>query len=106
MLICGRVVVHLSCRLARSVRPDVVGVNVGSVITCACGVPSRCCEVRYVPDAMGSSSMEVESRVSLMGPIVIMFPSWSGEVRIPCFCISSSWAAMMLVMSSEVDSGM
>ncbi len=31
-----------------------------------------CFEVRYVPDAMGSSSRNVESRVSMMGPIVIV----------------------------------
>jgi len=105
-LVCGRVVDHLNWRLARSVRPYVASVNVGSVITEACGVPSRCVEVRYVPDAMGSSSRKVELRVSRMGPIVIKFPKWFGEVCIPCFCISSSWAAMKLVMSSGVDSGM
>ena len=100
MLVCGRVVDHLSWRLAMSVRPYVAGVNVGSVITWACGVPSRCVEVMYLPDAMGSSSRKVELRVSVMGPIVIMFPRWSGEVCILYFCISSSWAAMMLEMSS------
>ena len=106
MLVYGRVVVHLIWRLAKSVRPYVAGVNVGSVITCACGISSRCFEVGHVPDAMDSSSRKVESGVSMMRPIVIMVPKWSGEVCIPCFCISSSWAAMMLVMSSEVDSGM
>ena len=35
MLVWGRVVDHLSCRLAKSVRPYVAGENVGRVITCA-----------------------------------------------------------------------
>jgi hypothetical protein len=35
MLVWGRVVVHLSCRLARSASPYVAGENVGRVITCA-----------------------------------------------------------------------
>ena len=46
ILVWGRVVVHLSWRLARSVRPYVTGENVGSVTTCACGVPSRSFEVK------------------------------------------------------------
>ena len=33
--VCGRVVVHLSCLLARSVRPYVAGENVGRVMTYA-----------------------------------------------------------------------
>ena len=75
MLVWGRVVVHLGWQLARSVRPYVAGVDVGSVTTCACGVSSRCFEVRYVPDAMGSSSRKVELRMSMIGPTVIVFPS-------------------------------
>ncbi len=35
MLVCGRAVVHLNCRLARSVKPYVAAVNLGRVITCA-----------------------------------------------------------------------
>ena len=35
MLVWGRVVVHLSCRLAMSVRPYVAVENVGRVMTCA-----------------------------------------------------------------------
>ena len=35
MLVWGMVAVHLSWRLARSVRPYVAGENVGRVITCA-----------------------------------------------------------------------
>ena len=106
MLVWGRVVVHLNWRLAKSLRPYVAEENVGSVTTCACGVPSRCFEVKYVPNAMGSSSRKVESRESMMGPTVIVFCSWSDEVCISCLCISPSWAAMTLVMSFGVDSGM
>ena len=46
MLVWGRVIVHLSWRLVKSVRPYVAGEHVESVTTCACGVPSRCFEVK------------------------------------------------------------
>ncbi len=45
MHVCGMVVVHLSCLLARSVKPYVAGENVGRVMMCAGGSPSRCFEV-------------------------------------------------------------
>jgi len=84
MLVWGRVVNHRSCRLAKSVRPYVAGENVGRVMRCALGVPSRGVEVKYVPGATGSSSRKVVSWVFVMESSVIMVCRCVGEVCIPC----------------------
>ena len=54
---------------------------------------------------MGSSSRKVVLCMSVKESIVIVARGCVEEVCMLWLCMSSSWAAMMLVMSSEVASG-
>ena len=54
---------------------------------------------------MASSSREVVLCMSAKESIVIVAWSYAEKVCMPWLCMSSSWAAMLLVMSSGVASG-